>query len=68
MVNTVLLENKISDSGLKKKYIAEKLGISTRTFAKKIKNESPIMGDEISLLCEILNISDNNQKTEIFLS
>lgn len=68
MINTVLLEKAISDSGLKKKYIAKELGMSSRSFSKKSKGNSDFTGEQITQLCDILSISDNNQKTDIFLS
>jgi hypothetical protein len=65
-VNTVLLEKAISDSGLKKKFIAQKLGMSEQTFNKKRKNGT-FYGDEVIDLCNILNISGTKTASDIFL-
>lgn len=65
-MNTVLLEQAISDSGLKKKYIAQKLGMSEQTFNKKRK-KGTFYGDEIINLCEIINISGTKLASDIFL-
>lgn len=66
-MNTALLEQTISDSGLKKKYIAKKLGMSEPTFKKKRENGT-FYGDEIKDLCNILNISNTKLASDIFLS
>ena len=42
MTNTKLLNEKIVESGLKRKFIAEKLGLSTYGLQRKIENVTGI--------------------------
>ena len=58
MTNTVLLENLIMASGLKKKFIAEKLGICRQQLNKKIAGLVPFTGPEIKNLCKLLNLDE----------
>ena len=67
-MNAALLEKHISDSGLKKKYIAEQMGLTIATFNNKSKGRTEFLGSEISSLCKILNITNPKQKADIFLS
>ena len=67
MVNSVMLNQIISDSGLKKKYIAEQMGLSVTSFNNKTKGRTEFMGSEINKLCKILDISNSQQKVDIFL-
>lgn len=66
-MNTVLLEQKISDSGLKKKYIAKEMGLTVATFNNKAKGRTEFLGSEINKLCTILKIDNPKQKADIFL-
>ena len=50
MVNTELLENYIKKSGYKKKFIAQKLGITSYGFSLKICGINEFKGSEIKLL------------------
>lgn len=68
MTNTDLLEKTIKDSGLKKNYLAERLGISAFSFAKKIRNENEFKASEINVLCELLNIKNLEIKENIFFA
>lgn len=68
MTNTALLEKLIKDAGLKKKYIAQKIGISPYSLAKKIRNESDFTSGQIDALCDILKINSPTKKCEIFLA
>lgn len=66
MVNTQLLDKKIKDSGLKSGFIIEKLGISRNAFDKKKKNIHPFRGSEIYVLCDLLKITEESEKMNIF--
>lgn len=57
MTNTKLLEKHIMLSGLKYKYIAEKLGLSYYSLRKKLDNITEFTASEIDILCEVLNLS-----------
>lgn len=67
MTNTKELSLIIKNSGLKKRYIAEKMGICLSTFSRKINNKAEFNTTQISLLCEMLNINDE-KRNEIFFT
>lgn len=68
MTDTELLTSKIDESGLKRSFIAEKLGLSPYGLSKKINNENEFKGSEIKLLCQILNIKSLKEKEAIFFA
>jgi hypothetical protein len=67
MTNTLLLEDRIKNSGYKRSYIANKIGMSAYTLAKKINNENEFLASEINGLCDILNI-DTKDRMAIFFA
>lgn len=68
MTNTKLLNKKIVESGLKRKFIAEKLGLSTYGLQRKIENISEFKASEISTLCDVLDIKIVTEKEKIFFA
>lgn len=66
MVNTEALEKKIRDQGIKKVFLAEKLGITSFGLSKKINNINEFKASEIQTLCELLNITSLKEKESIF--
>ena len=66
MTDTSVLLSKIKKSGLKKGYIAEKLGITVYGLQKKIENRSQFKAEEIKILCNVLEISSLEEKESIF--
>lgn len=68
MTDTVLLEQKISESGLKKIHISSLIGLSPYGLAKKITNETEFKTSEVNKLCEILGIYDLAEKDRIFFA
>lgn len=68
MTNSTLLDAKIKASGLKRGFIAEKLGISYDWLKKKIDGIVPFKAYEIQILCDILNITDLQEKEQIFFA
>jgi hypothetical protein len=56
VTNTALLESLINDSGLKRAFIAEKLGITRQALYKKITGLVQFTGPEIKTLCDLLNL------------
>lgn len=68
MVNTKELENEINKSGLKRCYLAEKMGLSRQGFRLKCINKNPFTVDEVAKLCELLNITKLTQKERIFFA
>ena len=66
MTNTALLEQCITNAGLKKNYIAQELGLSPYGLSNKINNRNEFKTSEIEKLCDILNISDLKTRDKIF--
>lgn len=68
MTNSLELEKRIKDSGLRRSWILHQLGIkSYATLRAKIKNDSEFTASEIDKLCDILNIS-KSQRGAIFFA
>lgn len=68
MTNTDMLNELIRERGLKKGFIAEKLGISPYWFTQKSRNQATFTADEITILCSLLNIKSLRQKENIFFA
>lgn len=66
MVDTQLLEDAISDSGKKKSYLADKIGISVQNLRLKMNNKSIFKSNEVAILCEELGITKLTDKEKIF--
>lgn len=54
MVDTQRLNDRIDRSGLKKYYIASKIGLTTYGLQKKITNQTQFKANEIEGLCIVL--------------
>lgn len=68
MTNTQLLNKAIEDSGLKISRILEYMGIKAyATLRDKIENKREFTAREITQLCDILNL-DNDQREAIFFA
>lgn len=68
MTDTEELLKIIDESGLRKGYIAQRLGLSTYGFQKKVENKSQFKAGEIKILCEVLKIESLEQKDRIFFA
>lgn len=68
MVNTELLEKRISERGLKKSYLAEKIGISRAGLYLKMGNSNEFTAKEIMILCDELDITKLSDKEAIFFA
>lgn len=66
MTNTQLLEDKIKQSGKKKKYLAEKCGLSMQGFRNCCKNKAEFKTGQIKILCAELGITKLTEKEAIF--
>lgn len=64
-VDTEMLIKKIDESGLKKGYIVEKLGLSRYGFDKKVNGTTPFRVPEVFVLCTLLSINDD-ERSKIF--
>lgn len=68
MTNTKELLLEIDNSGLKKSWIADKLGLSYHGLQKKINNNNEFKASEIMTLCDILHITSAERREEIFFA
>lgn len=68
MTDTQELLAIIEKSGLKKGFIASKLGITTYGFQRKVENKSQFKAEEIKILCEVLNITSLKEREKIFFA
>lgn len=65
-IDTKLLDDYISKSGLRVSYICEQIGITRQAFDKKRKGINAFRQSEIYVLCDLLRITDASEKTKIF--
>lgn len=68
MTNTKLLNEIILKSGLKKRWIADKMGLSPYGLTLKINNSSHFNAKEIQTLCKLLGITSLKDKERIFFA
>lgn len=68
MTDSRALKELIHKKGLKMKYVAETLGLSSYGFSLKINNECEFKTSEILALCDILDISDLNEREALFFN
>ena len=66
MTNTTLLNEYIDKSGYKRAFVAKALGITAYGFALKINNKSEFKASEMTILCELLNISAEDKEAIFF--
>lgn len=66
MVDTEKLNKKIEEKGLKKSFIAKKMGLSRYGLYKKLDNSSEFTATEIMIFCDILNIKKLSEKEKLF--
>ena len=66
MGNPQYLDEVIVASGKKRSYLANKLGVSRPTFAKKVKDPSSFTNLQTEILCSELNITKVSEKQKIF--
>lgn len=60
MTDTVRLRKTVEDSGLKKSFIAEKLGITYQGYYKKESGQSEFTASEIAILQRLLCLSEKD--------
>ena len=68
MTNVELLKEKIRQSGLKKAYIAAKMGIAPNTLTALLKNKAEFKISHIRAICQVLNIHDEAEIKAIFFA
>lgn len=68
MTNTALLEEKITESGLKKSYIAKSIGLTPYGLTLKIRNINEFKASEIDKICILLGIDSPEERCNIFFA
>lgn len=68
MTDRKLLEEKIRQSGLKKGYLAERLGVSRATFCALLNNQTEFKTSQVRTLCELLDIHDDETLRAVFFA
>lgn len=68
MTNTTKLEMAIARSGLTKRFLAEKLGLSNMGLYKKINNFTEFKASEIEILSELLKLTPYERDAIFFAS
>lgn len=68
MLNRNLLRAAIAASGYTQEKLAESIGISPNTLSSRMVGSSFFNTEEIDKICEVLNITNNEQKADIFLA
>lgn len=68
MTNVKLLAEKIQQSGLKKSFIAEKIGVSPYTFSALLSGKAEFKVSHMVAICRILNIKDDAEIKTIFFA
>jgi transcriptional regulator with XRE-family HTH domain len=66
MINTKLLKSYFVKNGLKQEEVAKRIGISYQSLSDKVNNKAQFKINEVSLLCDILNIAED--KDEVFFA
>ena len=67
MINEKLLEQIIKESGLKKGFIAESLGMTRWGLLNKLTNQTEFKASEIAALQDLLRL-DNETRDQIFFN
>lgn len=66
MTDTLELEKRIKDSGIKKVFILKALDLSYQGFKNKVHNVHYFNADEIQKLCDILKINSKDKERIFF--
>ena len=66
MTNTKLLKEVVKASGLKKKFIAEQIGASYRSYLNKENGITGFFADELCVMVRLLNLSEQEMMNIFF--
>lgn len=67
MVDTQKLKGLIVSAGMTQKEVAKEAGMSTNTLSNKINGTRDFTVGEVIKICDILHITENAEKAQIFL-
>lgn len=68
MTNTAALEARIKGSGIKKSWLAEKMGLSPTALWKKLRGEREFKISEVQTMCDLLGIDSMEEVAKIFFA
>lgn len=68
MVNSRLLKAAIVEAGYTQASLSKKLDMTENTLSSKINGHSKFFIEEATTICELLNITDDKRKVQIFLA
>ena len=68
MTHTQMLEEKIKQSGKKKKFLAEKVGLSAAGFRNCCNNRAEFTSSQVKILCRELDITSLKEMQAIFFA
>jgi ribosome-binding protein aMBF1 (putative translation factor) len=68
MTNKEKLEQAIKAKGLKKAFLAEKIGLTPAGFCNCLNNRAEFKASQINTLCDVLGITDLAEKEAIFFA
>lgn len=66
MTDSETLKELIKSKGLKLKYVADFLGLTSYGFALKLNNKQEFKTSEVAALCELLEIENLKEKEALF--
>jgi hypothetical protein len=68
VTNKEKLEQAIKAKGLKKAFLAEKIGLTPAGFCNCLNNRAEFKASQINTLCDVLGITDLAEKEAIFFA
>lgn len=68
MINTAALEERIKGSGIKKSFLAGKMGLSPTALWKKLRGEREFKISEVQTMCDLLGINSMEEVAKIFFT
>ena len=67
-MNSKKLRARMIEAGYTQRALARAIGKSENTLSSKMTGKTPFTTDEVLTICDCLNIMDNCEKAQIFLS
>lgn len=67
MLNKNMFNSVVARTGMTHKELSQKIGISKNTLSSKVNNKVPFNVNEIDRICQVLGITNDNEKAQIFL-
>jgi transcriptional regulator with XRE-family HTH domain len=68
MVNKNKLLGKIAEAGKSQRLLAQEVGMSVNTLNSKINGKGSFDIEQVVKICNVLNITESDEKAEIFLN